>query len=221
MKRLPAIPKIWLDRLVLPLLLSGLLSTAWYFILYNRSAPDLFGRLGDPFFLVAGLALPAAATVGLAFVIPDKARLGLASAGALMATTWAATWWVAHHGASLPPDYYRDFEASGSFPLLYLFYTLLFLFGGHALGFLSRAADPLPSPDAVIARIDAASGASKAQRRKKKRKKALLKKRGELGGLVDDVLGGTDGGDAEADDDGEGDDAGEGDEDGDDGKDPA
>ncbi len=189
MKRALVIPKPWLDRFVLPLLLAGLLSAAWYFMIYNRSGEDLFGRLADPFFLLAGLLLPAAATLALAFAIPDKPRLGLAAAFALMTTTWVGAWWVAHHGTSAIPDFYREFEASGSFHLIYLFYTLFFLRGCWAFGFPSRAADPPPSPDAVIARIDATSGASKAQRRKKKRKKALLRKKGELGDIVDDVLG--------------------------------
>lgn len=185
MKSLPALPRPLIERLLLPLAMSGLLAACFYFMIYNLSGQDLFGRSGEPLFLVGCLLVPGALTVAASFFLRDKTHLGIAAAAFLMASAWAGTWYQAHYGSLAIPPYYSEFEASGSFHLIFLFYTLFFLAGGYAFGFLSRAFDPPPPPDPVIATLGTVS---KTKRRKKKRKKALLKKKDELGRFVEEVL---------------------------------
>lgn len=196
MRLTPALLRPLTDRLLAPLAISLSLSACFYFMIFNRSGETLFGRVADPLFLGAALVAPALAALVAAPFLKEKTRLGVATAAALMICAWCGTWYQAHHGTREIPPYYLDFEAAGSFNVIYLFYTLFFLVGGYAFGFLARALDPPPPVDPVIASL---GSASKAKRRKKKRKKALLKKRDELGRIVDEVL--DDEGDDEADED--------------------
>ncbi len=166
LKRSPGAVKI-LEHFIKPLLAALFMAFFYFVIIYYK---DENTRIRDGFFLLYVLFLPLLINIAASFIAVSKQRMGALYGLSTVAVPFAAVAFL-HMRSDFysMPAFFTQFQAGGSFYVLYIMYSVFFVIAGVFLGLV----DEFMFSEEKRVSIKSSDGTpmTKAKRRKLKKKK--------------------------------------------------
>ncbi len=166
LKRSPGAIKIW-EHFIKPLIAALFLAFFYFVIIYYK---DESTRVRDNFFLLYVLFLPLLINIAVSFPCLSKQRRGALYGLSTVAVPFLAVTFL-HMRSNFysMPSFFTEFQAGGSFYLLYIMYSVFFVIAGVFLGLVDEFA--FSEEKRVCIKSSDGTPMSKAKRRKLKKKK--------------------------------------------------
>ena len=166
LKRSPGAVNIW-EHFIKPLSAALFMAFFYFVIIYYK---DEGTRVRDSFFLLYVLFLPLVINIAVSFVNVSKQRKGALYGLSAVAVPFTAIAFL-HMRSDFysMPAFFTEFQAGGSFYLLYIMYSVFFVIAGVFLGLV----DEFMFSEEKRVSIKSGDGTpmTKAKRRKLKKKK--------------------------------------------------
>lgn len=178
------------EHAIKPFIATAVLAVLFFIIIYNQGED---ARFQDAFFMYFAFLLPFLANAAASFARFDKRKLYGAYGLWVVFIPFLAVnfYWLSSRYSQLP-DFYREFNESGSFFMIYAMYSVFFVIGGVFLGMLDEF---ISAESRAVLKYPETGPLSKSKRRKLKKKKRDGSKAG--GGapreILDEIIGGGDG----------------------------
>jgi uncharacterized membrane protein YhaH (DUF805 family) len=193
------------EHVIKPFIATVVLAVLFFIIIYNQGEN---ARFQEPFFIYFAFLFPFLANAAVSFARLDKRKLYGAYGFSVVLIPFLAVnfYWLSSKYSQLP-DFYREFNESGSFFMIYAMYSVFFAIGGVFLGMLDEF---ISSESRAVLKYPETGSLSKSKRRKLKKKKRDGVKAGSGAPreILDEIIGGgdvkpdgNDGADDEGDDD--------------------
>jgi len=174
-----------LEHFIKPLITTILLSIVFFVIMYNASGNN---SIKDTFFIFYAFLTPLVINCAMSFFKLDRRRLYAAYGVSVVSVPFIAVLvLILGSRYSSLPDFYREFNESGSFFLIYIIYAIFFPICSMALGLLDEyfAAETR----AALKYPETGGSLSKSKRRKMKKKKRGDSKSDAASGMLDEIIG--------------------------------
>ncbi len=181
--------KTAVEHVIKPLFATTLLAAFFFMVIYNRGDNT---AITDSFFVYYVFLFPFVINSAISFLRLNKRKVYGTYGFSLAAVPFIAV--LFYRSASMYsrlPDFYRDFNESGSFFLIYAMYAVFFIIGGVFTGLIDEF---ITDESRAVLKYPDAGQLSKSKRRKiKKKKKDVIK-----GGapvrheIIDEIIGVSD-----------------------------
>jgi hypothetical protein len=178
------------EHVIKPFIATAILALLFFIIIYNQGEN---ARFQEAFFIYFAFLFPFLANAAASFARLDKRKLYGAFGFSVVFVPFLAVnfYWLSSKYSQLP-DFYREFNESGSFFMIYAMYSVFFVIGGVFLGMLDEF---ISAESRAVLKYPEAGSLSKSKRRKLKKKKRDGAKAGSGAPreILDEIIGGGDG----------------------------
>ncbi len=188
------------EHIIKPFLGTAFLSIFFFIIIYYKNEECSFK---DSFFYIYCFFIPLAVNLAVSFLDLSKQKKGAVYGMSVVAVPFLAIITAQLFSKySFYPAFYREFQASGSFYLLYIMQSVFFVIGGMFLGLIDEFIFSYENP-AELKYLSGGSGSGGSQLSKSKRRKLKKKKRSsqkldeQKNAVLDEIIKGDESDDAE------------------------
>ncbi|HOT74889.1 MAG TPA: hypothetical protein PK467_03825 [Candidatus Wallbacteria bacterium] len=173
------------EHFLKPLIATLALALLFYIIIYAQNETT---RIGDGFFIYYAMLAPFLINSAVSFSRLEKRKKFAAYGLSVVAVPFLAVnfYWLSSKYSNLP-EFYRAFNESGSFFMLYMLYSVFFVIGGVFIGLIDEF---VASESAAVLKYPESGPISKSKRRKLKKKKRDVAKGGAVSHeILDEIIG--------------------------------
>ncbi len=168
-----------------PLIATMALAVLFYIIIYAQNEST---GIRDGFFVYYALLAPFLINSAISFARLEKRKKFAAYGLSVVAVPFLAVnfYWLSSKYSNMP-EFYRAFNESGSFFMLYMLYSVFFVIGGVFIGLIDEF---ITSESAAVLKYPESGPISKSKRRKLKKKKREVAKGGAVSHeILDEIIG--------------------------------
>ena len=178
------------EHVIKPCIATAVLAVLFFIIIYSQ---DKEANFRESFFVYFVFLFPFLINAATSFARLDKRKLyGAYGFGVVFIPFLAVNFYWLSSWQSQLPGFYREFNESGSFFMIYAMYSVFFVIGGVFLGMVDEF---ISSESRAVLKYPETGSVSKSKRRKLKKKKRDGAKAGSGAPreILDEIIGAGDG----------------------------